>query len=75
MKEGDLVTLSAKGNQLDWVRKTTYFRGEKPLYGVIVMKRTLPKKSSYKVHWFYRDGFDSCADYILFYRDLLKQLK
>ena len=75
MKVGDLVTLSAKGKQLDWVRKTTYFRGQKPLYGMIIKKNIFSKRSSYKVHWFYRDGFDSCAEHILFYRETLKQLK
>ena len=75
MKVGDLVQLSAKGWQLEWVRSVTHSKGEKPLYGVIVMKRANPKKSSYKVHWFHKNGHNFCDGYILYYRELLKQLK
>jgi len=75
VKVGDLVQLSAKAWQLEWVRNVTHLNGEKPLYGVIVMKRTLSKKSSYKVHWFHKNGANFCSDYLLFYRELLKQMK
>lgn len=75
MKVGDLVALSTKGNQLDWVRKVTYFNGEKPLYGVIVMNRVISNKSSYKIHWFHKNNVSFCNDYLLFYREILKQLK
>ena len=74
MKVGDLVQLSAKAWQLEWVRSVTHSNGEKPLYGVIVMKRTYSKKSSYKVHWFHKNGHNFCG-FELYYRELLKQLK
>ena len=77
MKVGDLVQLSAKAWQLQWVRNVIipHSHGEIPLYGVIVMKRTVSKKSEYKVHWFHKNGLNFCDDYVLYYRELLKHLK
>jgi hypothetical protein len=59
MEVGDLVTLSAKGKNLQWIQGLlgSVFWGARegvwPHYGVITMKHS---EYAYHIHWFYDSG-------------------
>ena len=73
MKVGDLVTLSAKGKQLYWVKAQATLSNQKLLYGIIIESKKMGQMTFYVVQWFF-DGGDQNKSTRL-QRFHLKQLK
>ena len=73
MEVGDLVTLSAKGRNLQWVQSILgyNYRGW-PHYGVITMKHS---EHAYYIHWFYDSGKQYGSSHCGFERTHLKRFK
>jgi len=63
MEVGDLVALSNKALQLNWIvdslkinPRRIYHKPSNLNYGVIVQVDKVGSKSYYHVHWFFHDG-------------------